>query len=34
MKHPLLTKWAWFVALWLASVAMLGAVAYVIKLVI
>ena len=34
MKHPLLTKWAWFLALWLANVIVLGVVAYAIKLVI
>lgn len=34
MKHPLLTKWAWFLALWLAGVIVLGVVAYAIKLVI
>jgi len=34
MKYPLLSKLAWFVALWLASVTVLGVVAYAIKLVI
>lgn len=34
MKHSMLSKWAWFVALWLASVLTLGIVAYAIKLVI
>lgn len=34
MKYPLLSKWTWFLALWLASVIMLGVVAHAIKLVI
>jgi len=34
MKQTLVTKWAWFLALWLASVVVLGLVAYAIKLVI
>jgi hypothetical protein len=34
MKNSLLTKWVWFVALWVASVIVLGIVAYAIKLVI
>lgn len=34
MKYPLLSKWVWFLALWLASVIVLGVVAYAIKLVI
>ncbi|MBT2130012.1 DUF2474 family protein [Aliiroseovarius lamellibrachiae] len=34
MKQSLVSKWAWFVALWLASVLALGVVAYAIKLVI
>lgn len=34
MKHPRLSQWAWFVGLWLASVATLGIVAFAIKLVI
>ncbi len=31
---PLLRKWAWFIGLWLASVAVLGMVAWVIRLAI
>lgn len=31
---PLLRKWAWFIGLWLASVAVLGVVAWVIRLAI
>lgn len=34
MRYPLLSKWAWFLALWLASVVTLGLVAYAIKLVL
>lgn len=34
MKYSLLSKWAWFVALWFGSVIVLGVVAYAIKLVI
>ena len=34
MKTSLRSKWMWFVALWLASVAVLSVVAYTIKLVI
>ena len=31
--RPLWQKWAWFVAIWVASVLVLGAVAYLIRLV-
>lgn len=31
---PLLRKWAWFIGLWLASVAVLGMVAWLIRLAI
>ncbi|WP_121632061.1 DUF2474 family protein [Tropicibacter alexandrii] len=31
---PLLRKWAWFIGLWLASVVVLGVVAWVIRLAI
>jgi hypothetical protein len=34
MKYPLLSKWMWFAALWLASVLVLAVVAYAIKLVV
>lgn len=34
MKRSLLSKWFWFVGLWIASVLALGVVAYAIKLVI
>lgn len=30
----LVKKWAWFAGLWLASTGMLGAVAYLIRLVL
>ncbi len=32
--HPTLGRLAWFAAIWLASVAALGAVAYLIRLVL
>lgn len=31
---PTLSKWAWFIGLWLVSVAALGVVAFVIRLVL
>lgn len=34
MKQSLLSKWTWFIVLWLASVVTLGIVAYAIKLVV
>lgn len=34
MKNTLLSKWAWFLALWLASVIVLSVVAFAIKLVV
>ena len=34
MKYPLLSKWAWFLALWFASVTVLSVVAFAIKLVV
>lgn len=34
MNQSLLSKWTWFVGLWLASVLALGIVAYAIRLVL
>lgn len=34
MKQTLLSKWLWFVALWVISVVVLAIVAYAIKLVV
>ena len=33
-RHPLVAKWLWFIAIWLGSIAVLGVVAYAIRLVI
>lgn len=34
MQQSLLSKWLWFIGLWIASVVALGIVAYAIKAVI
>ncbi len=34
MQQSLLSKWLWFIGLWIASVIALGIVAYAIKAVI
>ncbi len=34
MQRSLLSKWLWFIGLWIASVATLGIIAYAIKAVI
>ncbi|MGV6840657.1 MAG: DUF2474 domain-containing protein [Planktomarina sp.] len=34
MKHDLLKKWAWFIGIWLAGVATITVVGFVIKSVL